>query len=166
MRRTLSIIGGLGLGIMLSQFPEYAQQYEQRLGGAVDELRVIATEFETAATAEGLDRTEALDRYAATGDNFIEGRGRSMAQTIARYELLSAALADIQGASGWERFTLLPRYTDTEIGARALETYRPAVPVTLEGLAYAAAGFLLGFLVTSGVVRLLMLPFRRRPRVA
>jgi hypothetical protein len=40
MRRSLSLLGGLGLGLALSQFPEYAQQYTQRLGGAVDELRI------------------------------------------------------------------------------------------------------------------------------
>ena len=41
MRRALSILGGLVLGFGFAQFPEYAQQYEQRLGGAVDELRII-----------------------------------------------------------------------------------------------------------------------------
>jgi hypothetical protein len=164
MRRTLSTIVGIGLAVVLSQFPEYAQQYTQRLGGAVDELRIIAEEFEHAATEAGLSREAALERYAMTGDTFVEGRGRSMAQTIARYETLRLTLAEIQGATGWERFQSLPRYLDTDIGARALEDFRPAVPVTIEGFAYAAAGFLLGYLVTSALVRLLALPFRRRPR--
>jgi hypothetical protein len=166
MRRTLSIIGGLALGILLSQFPEYAQQYTQRLGGAVDELRIITTEFENAATTAGLTRSEALERYRATKDSFIEGRGLSMAQTFARYEVLTATLAEIQGASGWERFTLLPKYLDTDIGRRTLEHFNPAVPVTVEGIAYAGAGFILGYLTTSGLVRFLLLPFRRRPRVS
>ena len=39
MRRALSVLGGLALGFGFAQFPEYAQQYEQRLGGAVDEVR-------------------------------------------------------------------------------------------------------------------------------
>jgi hypothetical protein len=167
MRRSLSIVGGVVLATGLSQFPEYAQQYEQRLGGAVDELRIIVNEFEMSATSFGLTRDEALARYAATGDDFIRGRGTTMAQIISRYETLSASLAEIQGATGWERFTHLPQYLDTDIGARALESYRPAVPVTVEGATYAIAGFMLGYLVTSGFVRLLMLPFRRRtPRAA
>jgi hypothetical protein len=167
MRRSVSIIGGLVVATLLSQFPEYAQQYEQRLGGAVDELRIIVNEFEMSATSFGLTRDEALARYAATGDDFIRGRGTTMAQIIARYETLSETLAEIQGAAGWERFTHLPQYLDSDIGARALENYRPAVPVTVEGAAYAIAGFMLGYLVTSGLVRFLMLPFRRRtPRAA
>ena len=166
MRRALSILGGLGLGIVLSQFPEYAQQYAQRLGGAVDELRIITAEFEEAATEAGLSREDAIARYTATGDAFIQGRGRSMEDTFHRYELLSAMLAEIQGASGWERFQSLPRYFDTDIGGRTLDNFKPAVPVTMEGFAYAGAGFVLGYLIVSGLVRLVMLPFRRRPRVA
>ncbi len=161
MRRILSVIGGLVLGASLSQFPEYAQQYEQRLGGAVDELRIIIADFDAAATNFGLTREQALERYQATGDDFIKGRGRSMAETLRRYDMLSATLAEIEGANGWERFANLPRYLDTEVGKRALDAYQPAVPVTVEGFAWAAAGFTLGYLILSGIVRFLMLPFRR-----
>ncbi len=165
MRRTLGVIGGLGLGLVLSQFPEYAQQYTQRLGGAVDELRIITAEFDAAATAAGMTRETALGRYAAASDDFLQGRGVSMQRTFERYEELSATLERIRGADAVQRLTLLPQYMDTEIGARALENFQPAVPVTVEGIAYGGGGFLLGYLVTSGVVRFLMLPFRRRERV-
>jgi hypothetical protein len=165
MRRTLSMLGGFLLAIALSQFPEYAQQYTQRLGGAVDELRVLVQDFDRAATDSGLTRSDALGRFATTGDTFIQGRGTSMERTFARYEMLSATLAEIEGATGWQRFTLLPKYLDTEIGARTLDNFQPAVPVTMEGFAYAAAGLLLGYLLTSGLLRFLMLPFRRRRRL-
>lgn len=164
MRRTLSIVGGLALGLMLSQFPEYAQQYTQRLGGAVDELRIIAAEFDSAATAAGLTREAALTRYSAAGDDFIAGRGMSMAETFRRYDALSVALVEITGATGWERFTLLPKFLDTDIGQRTMQNFQPGVPVTMEGFAYAGGGFLIGYLVTSGLVRFLALPFRRRRR--
>lgn len=165
MRRTLGIIGGLGLGLVLSQFPEYAQQYTQRLGGAVDELRIITAEFDAAATAAGMTRETALGRYAAASDDFLQGRGVSMQHTFDRYTELSAMLERIRGADAVARLTMLPQFMDTEIGGRALENFQPAVPVTPEGLAYGAGGFLLGYLVTSGLVRFLMLPFRRRERV-
>ena len=93
MRRSLSVAGGLILAVVLSQFPEYAQQYQQRLGGAVDELHVITADFDNAATGAGLTRDEALARYAHAPDAFIAGRGTNMAATFARYAQLSAALA-------------------------------------------------------------------------
>ena len=166
MRAILSVIGGLALGLVLGQFPEYAQQYTQRLGGAVDELAVITADFDRAATTAGLTRAEALGRYAGNTDTFLVDRGLSMAATFARYEDLSASLARIRGANAIERFTLLPEFLDTEIGARALEDFRPAVPVTVEGLAYGGGGFVIGYIAISALARLLMLPFRRRQRVA
>ena len=84
MRRIVAGIGGLGLAVALSQFPEYAQQYTQRLGGAVDELRVITEDFDRAAVAGGLDRAAALERYNASNDQFLAGRGTSMTATFQR----------------------------------------------------------------------------------
>jgi hypothetical protein len=164
MRRTLAFIVGILSAALFGQFPEYAQQYEQRLGGAVDELRIIAADFDRAAESAGLTRQAALERYGATGDEFVAGRGVAMARVFLRLEELSATLAEVSGASGWERFRNLPRYLDTEIGGRTLEAYRPAVPVTVEGVAYAGAGLLLGYLFASGLIRFVLLPFRRRPR--
>ena len=43
-----------------------------------------------------------------------------------------------------------------------LENYKPAVPVTMEGILYAGGGFILGYLVLSGLVRFCALPFRKR----
>ncbi|KKC38289.1 hypothetical protein WH87_09995 [Devosia epidermidihirudinis] len=162
MRRLIAGIGGLGLAVTLSQFPEYAQQYTQRLGGAVDELRVIIDDFDRAALAGGLDRTSALQRYQVSNDEFLAGRGVSMAATFQRYDYLQATLLRIEGASPIERFQELPAYLDTDIGQRTLENYKPAVPVTMEGILYAGGGFIVGFLVFSAIWRFLALPFRRK----
>ena len=60
------MIGGLALGVVLSQFPEYAQQYTQRLGGAVDELRIITEDFDRAADGGRADaRRRRSARYIA-----------------------------------------------------------------------------------------------------
>ncbi|UYN99103.1 MAG: DUF2937 family protein [Devosia sp.] len=165
MRQLIAGVGGIGLAVTLSQFPEYAQQYTQRLGGAVDELRVITEDFDRAAEAGGMDRTAALGRYNASSDSFLAGRGESMTQTFARYEELQTRLARIEGAGPLERLQALPAYLDTDIGQRTLEAYKPAVPVTMEGVLYAGGGFILGYLVLSGLVRFLALPFRRRGRM-
>ncbi|KFC64419.1 hypothetical protein FF80_03041 [Devosia sp. LC5] len=166
MRRIIAGAGGLGLALILSQFPEYAQQYAQRLGGAVDELRIVTEDFDQAAAAGGLNREQALGRYEGSADNFIVGRGTAMAATFVRYEQLSATLAQIQGAGPVERFQSLPAYLDTDIGRRTLEAYKPAVPVTVEGILYAGGGFILGYLVLSGLWRFCALPFKRKRREA
>ena len=165
MRRSRSLAGGLGLGIVLSQFPEYAQQYTQRLGGAVDELRVITGDFDQAAVKAGLTRQQALIRYQVSPDQFLAGRGISMSSTFVRYAELSAALAEIRGADSVERLKLLPNYLDSDIGSRTLDNFKPAVPVTTEGFAYAGVGLLVGYIIFSALFSLLMLPFGRQRRL-
>lgn len=162
MRRIVAGVGGLGLAMALSQFPEYAQQYTQRLGGAVDELRVITEEFDRAAAEGGLDRAAALDRYNAADDDFLAGRGGSMTATFQRYEELSTTLARIENADPVQRFQQLPAYLDTDIGQRTLEAYKPAIPVTIEGILYAGGGFILGYLILSGLWRFAAMPFKRK----
>jgi hypothetical protein len=162
MRRMLAGVGGVGLALALSQFPEYAQQYTQRLGGAVDELRVVTEDFDRGAGEAGLDRAGALNRFQTSTDTFLADRGRSMERTFVRYEELSDTLSRIANADPVERFKNLPAYLDTDIGRRTLENYKPAVPVTPEGVFYAGGGFILGYLVLSGLFRFLALPFRRR----
>jgi hypothetical protein len=165
LRQLIAGIGGLGLAVTLSQFPEYAQQYTQRLGGAVDELRVITEDFDRAADASGLDRQTALARYNGSADAFLADRGDSMGRTFVRYETLTETLARIEGAGPVERLQSLPAYLDTDIGRRTLENYKPALPVTIEGVLYAGAGFILGYMALSGLVRFCALPFRRRQRI-
>jgi hypothetical protein len=162
MRRFLGVIGGIALGLTASQFPEYAQQYTQRLGGHVDELKAITEKFDRDATAEGLSRDEAFARYDATSDGFIQGQGLSMEQTFVRYEDLRSKLADIQDAGPIDRLRYLPDYLDSEIGQRTLQNFVPAVPVTIEGFVYAAIGVLLGYTLVSIIVGLFAMPFRRR----
>ncbi|HEX4297760.1 MAG TPA: DUF2937 family protein [Devosia sp.] len=162
MRRTLAVLGGLALAVGFSQFPEYAQQYEQRLGGAVDELATITADFDTDAQKFGLTREQALQRYATSPDSFLVGRGTSMQRTLTRYGALSADLADLRGAGPLQRLVHLNDYFDSDVGARALADYKPAVPVTAEGFTWALAGFGAGYLLVGALLAFLSLPFRWR----
>ena len=162
MRRTLAVLGGLGLAAMFAQFPEYAQQYEQRLGGAVDELRIIVADFDTDAQKFVLSRDEALHHYAVSPDAFLVARGVSMARTLARYAKLNAQLIDLAGADPWTRVTHLNDYLDAQISSRALAAFKPALPVTSEGVMWGIGGFLLGYGLLAAFLSFLTLPFRWR----
>jgi Protein of unknown function (DUF2937) len=162
MRRTLAVIGGLGLAVLFSQFPEYAQQYEQRLGGAVDELRSIVADFDRDAEKFGLTREEALQHYAVSPDAFLVARGVSTQRTLARYTHLQADLTDLEGAGPMGRLVHLNDYLDSDIAAKALAAYQPAVPVTAEGLFWGLGGFALGYLLLRALFGFLTLPFRWR----
>ncbi|MEO6011976.1 MAG: DUF2937 family protein [Devosia sp.] len=162
MRRALSILGALALGLGFAQFPEYAQQYEQRLGGAVDELTIIVEDFDRGAASFGLSRDDALLRYAASGDEFIVDRGLSMRMTLTRYEQLRSDLEKLQNANAIERVQFLPSYLDSDVGARALANFQPGVPLTGEAVGWGLAGALIGYLLLYPILSFITLPFRWR----
>lgn len=141
--RTVALAGGLIGAMGLSQFPEFSQQYRQRLGGAVDELRVVVADFDTSAAGAGLTREEALAQMVGTA--FLEARALDMRRVFARSERLSADLAALEGAGPFLRLYEVGRFHDSFILARAWEAYRPALPLTFEGLVMAGMGALAGF---------------------
>ncbi len=162
MRRSLSVLGGVGLGLTLSQFPEYVQQYEQRLGGAVDELHAVIEDFDLSASKAGLTRAEALRVYQRSPDSFLVDRGVDMTNAFARYDRLSAHLSALRQAGPIEHVLDFARYYDPQIGERALQTYDPAVPATPEGIAYTGGGVVLGYGLMALILSLVTAPFRRR----
>jgi hypothetical protein len=160
--RSLSLVGGLALGAGTSQFPEFSQQYAQRLGGAVSALSQVVADFDASASAEGLSRAAALEQMRGTA--FIERRRTDMERTFSRYETLSADLHTLEGQGPFMRAFHAARMTDTEVAGAAWEAFEPAVPLNFAGLVFACSGFLAGAFATGGVLALLRAPFRMRRR--
>lgn len=159
--RVVALVGGLIGATGLSQFPEYSQQYTQRLAGAVDELSRFVQEFDADAAALELSRQDALSELA-DGSAMSKARARSMARTLERYERLKDALATLRGAGPFTRAYRAGYMTDRETAQAAWQDFQPAMPLGFTGLTFGAMGFLLGLgLVSVGIV-MLRLPFRRR----
>ena len=162
--RAATLAAGLAGGAGLSQFPEYSQQYMQRLGGAVDELERVVADFDASAAASGLTRDAALAELQGT--DFLERRRADMTRTIERAETLAEDLALLETAGPFTRAYYAARFTDGEVARAALDVYRPAVPVTFEGAIFAVAGFLLGSAALGGLLAILRGLFRRKPATA
>ncbi|QUJ77080.1 DUF2937 family protein [Sulfitobacter albidus] len=158
--RALVLAGGVSGAVATSQFPEFSQQYTQRLGGAVDALETVVADFDASAQAAGLSRAEALAQLQGT--EFLERRRTDMTRTITRYEALRADLAALRGQGPFMRAYHAARLTDSDIARAAWADYQPAVPANFAGLSFAGVGFVLGTLVLGFVLSLLRWPFRRR----
>ena len=161
--RILTLAGGLAGAASLSQFPEFTQQYTQRLAGAVDELSRVVEDFDASARAEGLTRPEALS--AMTGTPFVERRRIDMTRTLQRHAELRADLAALRGAGPFTRAYQMSHLDDSVIAKRAVEDFRPALPLTFEGITFAGVGLVLGALAMSliaNLVGMLLWPLRRR----
>jgi hypothetical protein len=161
-RFTLVLLLAIAGGTAGSQAPEFSQQYLQRLGGAVSELREVAEIFDEDARAEGLQREAALNRLIRSEDSLTRRRGDSMATTLDRYENLAAQYRALEAARPIIRPVEMLHHPDPKIIREAWEIYEPAVPVTQPGIAWG----LLGTGAIGIFVWALTFPFRRRRRVA
>jgi len=158
VKKLVILFVGLCCGALASQFPEYAQQYRQRLAGAVGELERVVVQFDADARKSGLNREQALIRFQESGDGFLSDRGRSIGETISRFERLDAHLIAMNKADPLSRLWVFASGHDRELARDTMEIYEPAVPLTTVGAAHAAGGFALGWLLLS----LLLAPFGKR----
>ena len=160
MGQLVNMCGGAVFLAAASQFPEYSQQYVQRLGGAVDELRLVVADFDKSAAGVGLSRDAAL--ASMTGNDFQRARRADMTRSFARLDRLEGDLVALKGATALQRVTMAGRFRDAMIAERAWQDFKPAVPLTFDGLVFAGGGFLAGFGLMFGIGAGLRRIFRRR----
>lgn len=147
-------------GIVASQGPEFAQQYRQRLGGAVDELTRVIEHFNSDAAANGVDQAGALSVMARNNEPLVRQQAVSMAETILRYHRLTEQQQAFETTPPFQRIVVFMREYDGPLVDSTLNSFEPAVPATAEGIVFGAAGFA----VVYFVLRFLGLIFRRRRR--
>jgi hypothetical protein len=156
----IAIAGGLAGGVALSQFPEFSQQYLQRLAGQVDALGAVTADFDASAAKANLTREEAL--ASMQGTDFLGFRQADMRTAFVRYERLNSDLTMLREAGPVERLMLPQRFDDLELLRATWGDYQAAVPATTAGLTTGAVGFGAGWAAIAGLLSLLTRPFRRR----
>lgn len=159
MQGIVKIAGGVLFGCTLSQFPEYSQQYVQRMGGALDELSTVVQDFDTSAQSSGYTREEALN--VMTGSDFLEARQADMRRTFNRFDKLTDDYSRLENANAFNRLAYVARMRDGEISKGTASDFKPAVPVTFDGLGFIGIGFAIGYGLLAGLLRL----FRRKKQV-
>lgn len=161
LARRLALAIALIAGLIGSQGPEFAQQYRQRAGGALDELRQIVAEFNAEAANERLTPWEGVSRLEADSDPLARRRGEEMARTIERAGRLQEQLDAMASAGPLGRLYVMVKDFDPQIARAALDDYEPAAPLSFEALIAAALAALSGWAATH----LCAWPFRRRSRL-
>ncbi|MBC7477596.1 MAG: DUF2937 family protein [Pseudorhodobacter sp.] len=162
MWRILAILGGVGGAVALSQFPEFSQQYLQRLAGKVDALTAIAVQFDATATKNDLTREAAL--AAMTGSPVLIDQQADMRATLALQARLADNLATLRAATPLARLTMPQRLGDVETLQATYVDFKPAVPASTEGTITAGIGYAGGWSVVRLLGGLLSWPFARRRR--
>lgn len=165
VRRVLLIAIVVSCGVLFSQAPEFAQQYRQRLGGAIDELTTIIQSFDEQANHAGLDRQAALNVYARSQEGFLRQQGDALRRSFLRYLSLSDQLEDLSAASPILRPLMIAHRPDRKIVVNVWRDFVPALPVSVAGVLWGGFGMLFGAVVGAAAGALMgMVPrLRRRP---
>ena len=158
IRKSILLLLGLAGAVLLSQFPEFFQQYAQRVGGHVAELNHQVAELENRAALDGKDMAAYLRHLRDSEDGAARREGRHLHALVDRRARLTEAYEALATADPWWRAPEFLRHIDWPIAGATLETYRMAVPVTAESALYAATGFLIGSMIYGVLFR------RRRSR--
>ncbi len=159
MIRVLVLAGGLAGAATFSQYPEFSQQYLQRLAGQVDALTQVVRDFDRSALDAGMGRDEALSEM--TGTPFLTARQADMRRTFARHAVLSDDLATLRAASPLARLTMPQRLGDAATLRATMDDFAPAAPLSVAGLAAGGLGFAGGGLLATLLLGVALLPFRR-----
>jgi len=159
MIRVLCFVGGLTGAAGLSQFPEFSQQYLQRLAGQVDELTRQVVEFDQTALVDGMGREEMLLAMAETP--LVAGQELMWRRTFARHARLSENLMILRDTSAIARLAMPQRMADPATIQAVWEDFTPAVPMSAAGVAATGAGFLTGWAGFAALFAILTMPLRR-----
>lgn len=163
--RTMGLAFGILGGVVASQGPEFAQQYRQRLGGAIDELRRVVDRFDANARSTGQSRESAIGQLRGNLDRLTSLQGEAMRANIERLDRLRGQQQAFSEAGPFSRLWLLTREGDTDLARAAYQDFEPAVPTTSEGFVTGGIGFVLGWLLARLIGMPLRRMFVRRPRL-
>lgn len=159
--RALALMAGIGGGAVASQFPEFSQQYVQRVGGYVDRLSEEVAQLDRDAASLGQSREAFLSGLAGGGP---QGRLRAQAlrDTVQRRDRLFMAMDRLADAGALERALHFRSLADADLIRRTQADFRPALPLSVEGAGFACAGFLAVWAGLGALLAGLRALFRRR----
>ena len=141
--RALCVLGA----VSLSQAPEVFQQYLQRLGGNLDEARLVLARYESVARESGITLAQLVEATRAQASAPVAKLGGLIIEAQNRVEALASAELSLRLASVWTRPFVFFSHYDYGIVRGTWAAYKPAVPVTTEGAIYAVVGMGLALLV-------------------
>jgi len=141
--RAFSVAGA----VAFAQFPQFLQQYLQRMGGHLSELEGQVGFMRKSAEASSLTLPEYIQKFTESSiDPVFSRQGIIMQNMVDRYNHLSSALSSLQDATLYKKPLIFITHLNTDIVHETWGTYQPGIPTTLEGLAYAAVGMIFGTL--------------------
>ena len=137
-----------GGGSVTSQFPEFYQQYAQRLGGHLDQAKLRLDEIAADAQTKGLTVEAYIQSFLDSEPHRLEGQ--RMQESFITVDRLTQAEEALKDASILEQPATFASYFDPALAEAVGAAFKPALPLTIEGIIYAITGGALVLLLWQG----------------
>lgn len=141
--RLFVIVGAL-LG---AQLPLFIQLYTQRLAGHAAELNRFLNQLRQLANQSHKTLNQYIEKFLASNDLDFANQGELMLKTVKRWEELNSSFLALTNSYSWNRPFIFFKNVQWEMAQSTLYTFKPGIQINLEGLAYMAAGAILGFCI-------------------
>jgi hypothetical protein len=147
MRTTLLIAISVVFAALFGQAPEFAQQYTQRLGGAIDELDRIVRHFDEDSWRSGFDRPGALALMGRNQEQLVRDQATRMSDTIDRLAKLRAQQSVMNQPGSFTRVAAFANGYDQDIASRTWKNFQFAFPISVDAMLFMGAGFIVSLLL-------------------
>lgn len=158
LRGVIRTVTAIAVALVLSQEPEFARQYAQRLGGAVDEIERGLKNTTDEAVKLGLTLDQSIDKRLSSAEALTKADGRRLAHDRDRARNLREQYGAIVDGTMWDRLGIVLFGLDRHVASATLSIYVPALPLSVESGVAAGIGLIGGWLAAA----VILFPFRRR----
>lgn len=155
--RIISAAGAL----VFMQVPSFMVQYQQRLGGHVDELKRLVGKYSAAAADNGRTLEEYISLHLQSGVKEFAATGNIMTGNVERFNMLSEALKKISDSAGIKKFFVFIQNLDWEIFRNTLRDFVPAVSLNTDSILYGICGIIL-FMLLYFLIKKIVAVFANR----
>lgn len=153
--RVISAAGAL----IFAQLPAFIVQYQQRLGGHVDELRRIVEKYKLYAANNDRTVEEYINIHLQSNVKEIASTGRLMQENLARFSELSEALREITDSTGITKLFMFFKNLDLDIYRGTMKNFVPGITFNTDAILYSVIGIIvfmsIYFLVKRSVTALI-----------
>jgi len=136
--RTISAAGIL----IFIQIPAFLVQYQQRLGGHVDELALLIRRYKSAAADNSRTVEEYIGLHLQSDVKEFVSTGKIMADNMERFTDLSSALKDLSGSKGLIKFFHFIKDIDFDIVKAAMKNFVPGISFSIDTLIFGSLGII------------------------
>ncbi len=133
--------------VAFAQFPSFIVQYQQRLGGHVDELGFIVSKYTEAAAKNNRTIEEYISIHLKSEINDFVSSGKIMAENLSRHTELGEALRALMESSGIMKPFVFLKTMNFDILKKTADNFTPGISFNIDTLFYALAGII----VTMGI---------------